>query len=151
MPAFLTCAAFAFWFALYIYLMARVFKAKDSVNRFGLFVFNGVIATFTFALAWTTVGYTNYIDSFLLPVYLWVWLGVLCYSVSNFRALARRDISARQMVFHSVRGILSLVLLALASGYGWLGSFAAGYQTGCLNPYLPLTDPASIASSRSML
>ncbi|MCA9802316.1 MAG: hypothetical protein KC777_10030 [Cyanobacteria bacterium HKST-UBA02] len=151
MPVFLACLAFACWFALYIYLMTRVFKAKDSVNRFGLFVLNGVIATLTFALAWTTFGYTNYLDSFVLPVYLWVWLGVLCYSVSNFKALSRTDITGRQIVYHSVRGLLSLVLLAMATGFGWLGSFAAGYQTGCLNPYLPLTDPASIASSRSTL
>jgi len=151
MPEFVIYSTFACWLALFFYLMARVFKAKDSVNRFGLFVLNGVIANLTFALAMTISGYTYFLDSFIVPVFMWVWLGVLCYSVSNFRALARRDISARQMVFHSVRGILSLLLLALASGYGWLGSFAAGYQTGCLNPYLPLTDPASIASSRSML
>ncbi|MGD9683572.1 MAG: hypothetical protein AB7W16_20595 [Candidatus Obscuribacterales bacterium] len=151
MPEFLIFAIFACWLALFFYLMSCVFKAKDSVNRFGLYLLNGVIANLTFALASTICGFSYNLDAFILPVSMWVWLGVLCYSVGNFKALARADITARQIVYHSVRGILSLVLLAMSAGYGWLGSFAAGYQTGCLNPYLPLTDPASMVSSRSML
>lgn len=151
MPDFAIYCIFACWLALFFYLMAIVFKAKDSINRFGLFVLNGVIANLAFALAMTLSGFSYFLDAFELPVSMWVWLGVLCYSVSNFRALARRDITGRQIVYHSVRGLLSLVLLAMATSFSWLGSFAAGYQTGCLNPYLPLTDPASIASSRSTL
>lgn len=151
MPYFMIYGVFTCWLALYFYLMSKVFKAKDSVDRCRLFVLNGVIANLAFSLAITISGFTYSLDSFVLPVFMWVWLGVLCYSISNLKALARTDINARQIVYHSVRGILSLVLLALASGYGWLGSFAAGYQTGCLNPYLPLTDPASIASTRSTL
>lgn len=130
-----------------IWLVYNVFAQPQGINKFKIFLRNGVFLLGVY-FAVTLIGYgleslSNSVSMLYIPVYLWLILGIIGFAIRSFILAIKNRSDAQLCSAHVVKGILSSGLLVGAVWFAWLSSDVGGYQTGCLNPFLPLTDPQS--------
>lgn len=132
-PIILLCLAILIGSGLW-----NVFQPYDRpVNRFWLFFRNGILLVCLQASS----AFNSSGTAFRAFVYFgeqWLVLGAIGY-VIRCLCLAIAHRRNKRLAFSScVKAAVTMGLVWASTAYGWNNSQAYGYQSGCLNPFLPI-------------
>lgn len=137
-----------FFFLAMIWLTYNVFDQPADINKFKIFFRNGVLCTGLF-IAVSAISYgLNSLPTIIpgalqIPIYLWCLLNIIGFTVRSLYLAVKNCRNFKLCATHAAKGVLAGGLTVVGSYFAWISSDVSGYQTGCLNPYLPLTDPQS--------
>lgn len=136
---------FLLYFGLNLGLVFTLLIEKNEKNTYFKFIKNGIMTLTPSLLCLITCDFSLLFLIFI-TMNIWINFAITGFVISKFY-LAIENFSNFKIAFkHVFQGTLAAFLILAANTFGWALSGTSGYQAGCLNPYLPLTDPISITT-----